>query len=393
MHVVGFGTYDRQKHPRVGILLDGLRQLGDEVSEINAPLGFSTAERVAMLGRPLLAYRLVLRLLRRWFALVVAVARTRPAPDVVLVGYLGHFDVVLARLVFPRTVIALDLLIFGGDTASDRGVRKGPKLTLLMALDRLAIACATLVIVDTQEHAGLMPPAARHKVVVAPVGSPDEWFAEPAEIQPGPLKVVVAPVGSPDERLAEPAQVQPGPLKVLFFGMFTPLQGAPVIGEAISRLPADTPIELTMVGTGQDLAETRRLAAGSPLVTWRDWVEPDDLRRLLREHHVCLGIFADTPKALRVTPNKVFQGAAAGCAILTSDTAPQRRALGDTARFVRVADPIALAEALRSLAGNPDEVHRLRTSAHRRAEEGFRPRSVTQPVRAALLARTNRKRA
>lgn len=45
MHVVGFGTYDRKKHPRVGILLDGLRQLGDEVTEINAPLGFSTTER------------------------------------------------------------------------------------------------------------------------------------------------------------------------------------------------------------------------------------------------------------------------------------------------------------------------------------------------------------
>jgi 2-polyprenyl-3-methyl-5-hydroxy-6-metoxy-1,4-benzoquinol methylase/glycosyltransferase involved in cell wall biosynthesis len=372
MHVVGFGTYDRQKHPRVGILLDGLRQLGDEVTEINAPLGFSTAERVAMLGKPRLTYRLLLRLLHRWSTLTARRATTRPTPDVVLVGYLGQFDVVLARLMFPRTIIALDLLIFGGDTASDRGVRKGPKLTLLMALDRLAMACATLVIVDTEEHAALVPPSLRHKVVIAPVGSPDEWFAEPAEVQPGPLKV-------------------------LFFGMFTPLQGAPVIGKAIALLPADTRIEFTMVGTGQDLAETRSLVADSPtvaegpLVVWRDWVEPDELRRLLQDHQVCLGIFADTPKALRVTPNKVFQGAAAGCAILTSDTPPQRRALGDCAQFVRVADPMALAEALRFLAADPDEVHRLRTLANRRAEAGFRPRSVTQPVRAALLARTNRR--
>ena len=362
MRILGFGTYDRQKHPRAGILLDGLRQLGEEVSELDAPLGFSTADRVAMLENPWRSYRLVLRLLRQWSALTLKRATTGLAPDVVLVGYLGQFDVVLARLLFPRTVIALDLLIFGGDTASDRGVRKGPKLALLNALDRLAIGCATVVIVDTEEHARLLPASARHKVVVAPVGSPDEWFAEPAEVETGKLKV-------------------------LFFGMFTPLQGGPVIGDAIALLRPETGIEVTMIGSGQDLAETRRRAGDSPLVTWRDWVEPDELRQLLREHQVCLGIFADTPKALRVTPNKVFQGAAAGCAILTSDTVPQRRSLGDAARFVPVADPAALAEALRSLAADPDDVRRLRTSAHRRAEADFRPRSVAQPVHAALLAR------
>jgi glycosyltransferase involved in cell wall biosynthesis len=368
VRIIGFGTYDREKHPRVGILLDGLRQLGEEVTELNAPLGFNTAERVAMLGKPWLSYRLLLRLAHRWSVLTVRRATIWRTPDAVLVGYLGQFDVILARLLFPRTLIALDLLIFGDDTARDRGVRRGPKLTLLMALDRLAMACATLVIVDTEEHAALMPTSQRHKAVIAPVGSPDAWFAEPAEVQTSTLKV-------------------------LFFGLFTPLQGAPVIGEAIALLPPDTRIEVTMVGSGQDLAETRRRAAHYPLVTWRDWVAPNELRALLREHHVCLGIFADTPKALRVTPNKVFQGAAAGCAILTSDTPPQRRALGEAARFVRVADPIALAEALHSLAADPAEVRRLRTSAHRRAEAGFRPHSVVQPVHAALLARANRKKA
>jgi len=368
VRIVGFGTYDREKHPRVGILLDGLRQLGDEVTELNAPLGFTTAERVAMLRKPWLAYRLVLRLLRRWSALTAKRARLGLTPDVVLVGYLGHFDVVLARLLFPRTVIALDLLIFAGDTASDRGIRRGPKLSLLNAVDRLAIGCASVVIVDTQEHACLVPAAQRYKAVVAPVGSPDEWFAKPSEIAGGRLKV-------------------------LFFGLFTPLQGAPVIGKAIAMLPADANIEVTMIGSGQDFAETRRRVDDSPLVTWREWVEPRELRCLLREHHICLGIFGDTPKALRVTPNKVFQGAAAGCAILTSDTAPQRRSLGDAAWFVPVADPAALAQALRSLAADPRDVRRIRTSANQRAERDFRPRSVAQPVRVALLAMTKQERA
>jgi glycosyltransferase involved in cell wall biosynthesis len=42
----------------------------------------------------------------------------------------------------------------------------------------------------------------------------------------------------------------------------------------------------------------------------------------------------------------VFQGAAAGCAIVTSDIPPQRRALGDAALLVPPGDPAALAAAL-----------------------------------------------
>ncbi len=72
MRALGFGTYDTAKHPRIGIVLAGLRAHGDTVVEANAPLGFSTAERVAMLGRPWLAYRLALRLARRWLTLARA---------------------------------------------------------------------------------------------------------------------------------------------------------------------------------------------------------------------------------------------------------------------------------------------------------------------------------
>jgi glycosyltransferase involved in cell wall biosynthesis len=367
VRIIGFGTYDRDKHPRVGILLDGLRQLGDDVSECNEPLGFSTAQRVAMLGKPWLAYRLILRLVRRWYSLTTRRIRLGRSPDVVVVGYLGHFDVILARLLFPRTVIALDLLIFAGDTAIDRGVRKGPKLALLGLLDRIAVSCASLVILDTEEHALLLPERQRGKAVIAPVGSPDEWFAPPSEL---------------------PAA---DGLRVLFFGLFTPLQGAPVVGEAVAALSQELSITVTMVGSGQDRDETRRRAGDDQRIIWHDWVEPAELRALARNHHVCLGIFAASPKAIRVTPNKVFQGAAAGCAVLTSDTPPQRRSLGDAGLFVPVADPPALAEALRFLATEPNEVRRLRAAAYRRAEQEFRPESVARPLRDALI-RSTRKR-
>lgn len=363
MRIVGFGTYDRSKHPRVGILLDGLAAHGDEVVELNHPLGFSTADRVAMLARPWTAYRMVLRLVRCWLGL--AVDRTRQAghrPDLVLVGYLGHFDVLLARLLFPRATIALDLLIFAADTAADRGVRPGPKIRLLRVLDLLAIRCASIVVLDTEEHRELLPGDAQHKAVVCPVGAPDEWFSKP-----------------------EARRRDPGALSVVFYGLFTPLQGTPAIGSALALL-AGSEIDVTMIGTGQDLAAAKQAAGDCPNVRWLEWVPADDLPALVASHDVCLGIFGASGKALRVTPNKVYQGAAAGCAIVTSDTAPQRRALADAARYVSTDDPAALAAALRSLANDSAETDRLRTMSHARAEQRFRPAKVSAPLREVVLA-------
>ena len=77
-------------------------------------------------------------------------------------------------------------------------------------------------------------------------------------------------------------------------------------------------------------------------VTWHDWVPIAGLARLVSEHDVCLGIFGASEKALGVVPTKVYQGAAAGCVVVTSDTAPQRRTLGAAAVLVRPGDDAAL---------------------------------------------------
>ncbi len=138
--------------------MDGLREAGAEVAELNRPLGLSTAERVTMLQHPSRLPALLARLAGRWARLAAGAGRfrRRGAPDAVVVGYLGHFDVFLARLLFPRTTIVLDHLIFAGDTAVDRGAR-GARVRLLNALDRFAIAVATVIVVDTQEHREMVP--------------------------------------------------------------------------------------------------------------------------------------------------------------------------------------------------------------------------------------------
>ncbi len=385
-----FGSYDADLHPRVAVLREGLAERGWQVEEINAPLGASTADKVAAATSPRAAAHLAGLQLSSWRSLVGGARRrggagrdARPDPDVVVVGYLGHADIHLARLLFRRSTIVLDHLVGLADTVSDRRLGTGPKVRALHAVDRAALAAADVVVVDTPEQADALPERARAKAVVVPVGAGAAWFAAADHAQApaapgasappppaGPEATAPRPAAAPDQLRRPPAG--PGadhvpPLRVIFFGLYTPLQGAPTIGRALALL-RDEPIEFTMVGHGQDLAETRALAGGSPNVRWIDWVEPGDLPALVAGHDACLGIFGTSPKAQRVIPTKVYQAMAAGCAVITADT-PAVAALGDAVRRVPPGDPDALAAALRALAADRQALLAARDRARRSARQ------------------------
>ena len=360
MRTIIFGTYDTAMHPRIATIAEGLAARGFDVAECNIPLGLTTADRVDMLAKPWKVGGLAVRLASRWFGLA-AKARKLGRPDAVVVGYLGHFDVHLARLLYPRhrVPIVLDHLISAANTAKDRRIAGGGmKQRLLTLIDAAALRAADIVVVDTEEHLEIVPEKYRSKAVVVYVGAPEPWHA--AAVEPS------ATAGN-------------GPLTVVFYGLYTPLQGTPVIGAALGRL-AGAPVEVTMIGGGQDEAQTKAAAAANPAVRWLDWVPAEQLPALVAEHDVCLGIFGTGAKALRVVPNKVFQGLAAGCAIVTSDTPPQRRLLGDAAVLVPPGDADALAGALRRLAGDRGEVARLRQQSRELARQEFAPGQVVAPL-------------
>jgi glycosyltransferase involved in cell wall biosynthesis len=390
MRVLIFGTYDLASHPRVGIIAEGLRAHGHEVAECNAPLGLDTAARVRMLAQPWRVPQLGLRLAGRW-ATLARRSRRGPKPDVVVVGYLGHFDVLLARLLF-RTPIILDHLIGAADTARDRGHGGGAKQVLLRAVDAAALGAADIVVVDTEEHRETLPAKHRPKAVVVPVGAPQEWFHHgdhtPSEGDGSPeADTAAADSAAADAAPADTgADTDAGPLKVVFYGLFTPLQGTTTIGEALDLLRG-APVEVTMIGRGQDHGEAVARAAGAPGVAWRDWVPAAELPAVVAGHDVCLGIFGTGPKALRVVPNKVFQGAAAGCAVVTSDTPPQRRAFGDAAVYVPPGDARALADTVRRLADDRSVLREMRARAREAALHRYVPARVVDPLVARLPVR------
>ena len=359
--LVATGTYDLESHPRFRVLLDGLRSWGWQVEEVVEPLDLSTAQRVEVLRRPSLLPRLVSRVLRSWFRLIPRLRRVaRVRPDAVLVGYLGHFDVGLVRAMTRPAPVVLDYLVSGAATAVDRGESGGLKQRALRALDLWALRCSDVVVVDTAEHAARVPERYADRVVVVPVGADERWFE----------------AGRTAERQADRR------LSVVFFGLFTPLQGVAVIAEAIRDLAGTA--DFTIVGTGQDAAQVAPILEGIDGVRRLAWVPGAELPALVAGHDVCLGIFGTTEKAQLVVPTKVYQGAAAGCALVTSDTEPQRRALGDAAVFVPPGDPSALAEALRALAADRGRCRELGSAARTRAERHFAAAQVVSDLEKAL---------
>jgi glycosyltransferase involved in cell wall biosynthesis len=362
MRLLFFGTYDAAVHPRVQVLKEGFVALGDEVVEANVPVRVSTWRRVELLRRPWKALALLPRLAAGWLRLAIRARRLGPV-DAVIVGYLGHFDIHIARLLFPRTRRALDHLISGEETALDRGAPSTALRLALRTIDRAAVRAADVPFVDTDEHLALLPDSARRRAEVVAVGAPAAWGD------------------------TTPADDQAAVLRVVYFGLFTPLHGTPVIAEAISLLAGNPLVRFTMVGLGQELESARELAAANHDVTWIDWVAAESLPLVVADHHVCLGIFGTGPKAQRVVPNKVFQGARAGCAVITSDTPPQRRAMGDGALYVPAGDAKSLAETISSLA-----VDRVRLDAARRqavaAADRFGPADIVVGLRDRLLRST-----
>jgi len=311
-----------------------------------------------MLRQPLLVPVLVARVLVCWVRLMSQACRFKE-PDVVIVGYLGQFDVLLARLLWPRTTIVLDHLVPAVGVATDHGITNPWLLGVLGTVDRIATSVASTVLVDTEEHLGLLPPGRAGTGLVVLPGAPEAYHRPPVCIDETPLRVVYA-------------------------GTYIPLHGTPVIARAIALLEGRTNLRFTMIGRGPERALVEQIVVPDERVNWIDWLSPEDLAAELAQHHICLGIFGVTQKAERVVPMKVYLGAASGCAIVTGDSPPQARLLGSEALLVPRGDPRALADVLAGLAERPDQVAWARRQAARLAQR-FTPFETVLPLNRRLL--------
>lgn len=340
MKVCYFGTYDVEQS-RNNVIIQGLRQNGVEVVECHARLWRNTADKIRGVKGGLFNPGLLRRALGSYLRLLKRYAKIGDY-DVMVVGYAGHFDLFLAKLltIFSRKPLVFDALLSLTETiVEDRGlVPRSSLLTRLVYLvDKYSCRLADLVLLDTEAHI-------RH-------------FQRDFGVRLDKLRRV--PVGADEIYCRGPAPVGEGnPFRIVYFGQYIPLHGVNYIVEAAKILEEDPDIRFELVGDGQTYGEASSLAERLQVknVTFhRTWLSPEDLiADYIITADVCLGAFGDSPKARRVVPIKVFVALAMGKPVITGDSPAAREMLthGTDAILCEMADPSALAQAILLLKRN-----------------------------------------
>ena len=237
--------------------------------------------------------------------------RRGPRPDLVWVPCFRQRDLAAAARYARRHRIPLvfDPLISAYDKQVNEKHKFAPdsaKARKLLAWESRLFNLPDWLIADTEGHADYFHAThgvPRERIPVIPVGAEEALFMP----QPWPDK-------APDT-----------PLELAFFGTFIGLQGVDVLARAILQYEGP-PTHWRLIGEGPMKADCERLlsplvgASGPNRVSFEGWGPLPELPSRLASADAILGIFGTSDKALRVIPNKVYQGLAVGRTVITAAT-------------------------------------------------------------------------
>lgn len=355
MRVCFAGTFE-PSFPRNRNLLRLLRESGHEVTICREELWGPDRQSIPTQG----VRGLVLRALVAYPRLAWKFLRS-PRPDVILIGYPGWFDVpvlkTLARI--RRVPVVLDIFISLYDTVvSDRGLLAPSSLQarFLRLADTVACRLADRVVADTPAHA--------------------EFYASLTGTDPGRFGVVW--LGAQEDIFGPVTDSTLESNLVLFHGTFVPLQGLDTVIAAAEQLDADD-VRFRIIGSGQDFQRIRRLVKSRGLgnVELMGLLPVESLPGEIARASICLGIFGESGKAMRVIPNKLFECLAVGRPVVTADTPAVRSAFRKTELALTIpGDPKSLATTIRRLLLNTSERERLASAGHNRFLQDYRGPSL-----------------
>lgn len=297
--------------------------------------------------------------------------RGGPRPDLIWVPCFRQRDLAAAARYARRHRIALvfDPLI----SAYDKQVNEKHKFAADSAKARKLLAWETklfklpdCLIADTEGHADYFHTThgvAREHIRVIPVGAEEALFTP----QTWPHKAADAA------------------LELAFFGTFIGLQGVDVLTQAILHYDGP-PTHWRLIGEGPLKADCERLlapltgATGPSRVSFEGWGPLPELPGRLASADAILGIFGTSDKALRVIPNKVYQGLALGRAVITAATPaflPALRADEEQGLlWAQPGEPASICAAVERLHQRRDEIAALGQAARASYEAHYSNRRI-----------------
>ncbi len=307
---------------------------GVQVYECRADLGLSKGQRYREL------WRLQSGLPGSLDAIVVAEVNQYQMP---LARYAARR--LGARLVFDPFISLYDTAVQDRALVSSRSIRAG----VYRVADRVAVNLADAVFADTEEHLKFFRGFVRLRKpgFVVPIGANEAVFDANRFLGTG---------------------VSTDKFSVLFWGKFIPLQGVDTILRAAKLLERETGLTITLIGSGQMLSSAKDLARRLELanVQFPGFVPLTELPVRIASADACLGIFGTTEKALRVVPNKVYEGLAMRKPVITGASPAIEEELEPGLHILTVpmGDAEAIAEAIM-------RIRRDRVFAQRLAAEGY----------------------
>lgn len=358
LRVCYFGTY-RKRYSRNLIMIQSLRASGVHVMECHVPLWKGIEDRVRAASGGWLRPGFLLRLLSVAFGLILRYLRS-PRHDVVVVGYPGHLDVFLAKILatLRGVPVVWDVFMSAYLVAGERGLHERSPLTarVLKAVEGLALRIPDLLIQDTAQYVSWF-----HRVH----RTPEHWFR-------------LVPTGA-DDTVYRPPESKPvsradARSTILYYGTYIPNHGVEHIVRAADVLRTEKRLEFVLIGDGPERPAAEKLAADLGLTNLRflDWMEREELVRHIVTADICLGAFGTTPQSLMTIQNKIYECLALGRPLITGDSPAIRDSLtpGTHLAVCSRADPRSLAGAVKVLV--PDRA--LRSTLSREGRAAFRRR-------------------
>jgi glycosyltransferase involved in cell wall biosynthesis len=343
MRICFFGTYTLEEgYPVNKVILQGLRSVGAQVVECHARLWRQPQERWlsrAWFLSPLFWIHTL------WIYIKLFFMYFRVGSyDLMVVGYLGHQDIFLARLLNLLKAKPIVFIAFNSlyeTVVQDRNLfsPRHPIARFLHWLDRTACRLANLVLLDTQVHI--------------------DYFTREFKLPASKfLRVFVGSGLTFPVPVSSVAAGQETSQNVLFVGTYIPLHGIETIIRAAKILENRHDLQFTLLGQGQLYSEMQSLANQMGLQNLKligRWIPTSELINYIARADICLGIFGSGEKAQRVIPCKVFDALIMVKPLITADTPAARELLthGDNALLCPPGDEQALARAILQLLEDP----------------------------------------
>lgn len=273
--------------------------------------------------------------------------RKKKGCDLIVVGFYGQLLLPIIW-VLTRKPILFDLYITTfGTMVHDRGAARANSVMgrLFWLSDKVAMSLAKTIIIETRHHIreyakAFRIPATKFRQIFLAL--------DPAIVRP------------------KPRNRKDGGFLVHFHGEYAPFHGVRYILKAADLLKDE--VEFQIIGKGITWDHDMQLARDLAVKNCRfiDRVPYEELADYMSRAQVCLGIFGDNPRTLRVLTNKVIETLAMGKPLITARNSSVEELLkdGESALLIERADPEAIVFAIRRLLYEPELRKRIGRAGH-----------------------------